>query len=175
MPVLQNEGLFIGTVQSASGSHNGPVDGSENPGIDNPWSLFRSTGMHYASTPTNILSDDGAGNVTLDFSGWGITWNGVPATSLGGGTQDCGTANDGICVNSLGNDIASVFDNGKGIATVTCAVDCAEGDTYTLDYTAIVPRADASLFGGVLYALHLKVLLHRFPFLQRSGYLVRVC
>ncbi len=164
VPVLQNEGLFIGTVQLASGSHRGPVDGSENPGIDNPWSYFGSTGMHYASTPTNVLTDDGNGNATVDFSGWGVTWGGIPAINLGGGLQDCGTANDGICVDPVnGTDIAGTFDNGTGIATVTCAVDCAEGDTYTLDYTAIVPQADASNFGGVLYVLHLEGTIASVP------------
>ncbi len=153
----QNDGLRLGTIQGASGSHGGLPNGSESPGFDNPWAFFKNTGMQYSSSPTNVLSDDGNGNATLDFSGWGVTWNGIPAINMGGGIQDCGTANDGVCINpSDGSDIAGTFDNGTGVAIITCAVDCAAGDTYVLDYTAIVPQADASNFGGVLFQLHLE-------------------
>ncbi len=154
--ISQHDGLLLGTVQGASGSHGGPPDGSESPGIDNPWAFKANTGMQYSSTPTNVLTDDGNGNATVDFSGWGVTWNGISAINMGGGSQDCGTANDGICIAANGIDIGGVFDNGTGVATVTCAVDCAAGDTYVLDYTAIVPQADASNFGGILFQLHLE-------------------
>ena len=69
---------------------------------------------------------------------------------MGGGIQDCGTNTDGICVTSTGVDIAGVFDNGTGEATVTCVAgtdgvaDCSVGDTYALDYEARVPQADPS-------------------------------
>jgi len=156
--ISENNGLLVGTTQGASGSHGGLPDGTESPGIDNPWAFFKNTGMQYSSSPTNILSDDGNGNVTLDFSGWGVTWNGIPAIDMGGGIQDCGTDSDGLCVTPApaNIDIGGVFDNGTGVAVVTCAVDCAVGDTYTLDYTAIVPQADLSNFGGVLFQLHLE-------------------
>jgi len=156
--ISQNNGLLLGTVQGASGSHGGLPEGSESPGIDNPWAFKANTGMQYSSTPTNVLTDDGNGNVTLDFSGWGVTWSGIPVINMGGGIQDCGTDSDGLCVTPApaSIDIGGVFDNGTGVAVVTCAVDCAEGDTYTLDYTAIVPQGDPSNFGGILFQLHLE-------------------
>ncbi len=173
--ISENNGLIVGSVQDASGSHSGApgctpeIDPSctntgENPGIDAPWPFFTATGMHYAIQPTNILSDDGNGNVTLDFSGWGITWNGLERINFGGGMQDCGTADDGICVDGSGVDIAGVLDNGTGIAVVTCALDCAEGDTYTLDYTATAARVDPTIgFGGVPYSLHLEGVISSVP------------
>jgi len=157
--ISMNNGLILGTSQAASGSHAGSIDGSESPGVDNAWEFFSNTGMQYSSSPTNVTGATGA-TAEIDFSGWGVTWNGIPAINMGGGSQDCGTASDGICATTdpdTGDvtDIAGVFDNGTGIANVTCAVDCAAGDTYTLDYTAIVPQADPSNFGGVTFVLHL--------------------
>ncbi|VAW68717.1 hypothetical protein MNBD_GAMMA09-1862 [hydrothermal vent metagenome] len=148
-------GLIMGAVQLASGSHGGQPDGTEIAPIDAPWSFMGNTGMHLSNSPTTILSDDGAGNMILDFSGWGVTWNGIPLIALGGGIQDCGTASDGICVEN-GTDVSGVFNNGTGAAVISCAVDCSLGDTFTLDYTAVVPRADPSNFGGVGYLLHLE-------------------
>jgi len=153
--ISQNDGLILGTSQAASGSHGGVIDGSESAGFDNPWEFFKNTGMHYSSTPSTVLTATGA-TATVDFSGWGVTWNGIPAINMGGGTQDCGTTTDGVCINPAdSSDIGGIFNNGTGVATITCAVDCAEGDTYTLDYAATVPQGDASNFGGVGYVLHL--------------------
>ena len=128
--IAQNNGLILGTVQDASGSHSGAANGTESPDIDAPWGFFGNTGMHYALNPTNILSDDGAGNATVDFSGWGVTWNGISRIDMSSGAWD---------------------GNADGVAIVTCGVDCAEGDTYTLNYSATVPAGDPSGFGGVMY------------------------
>ncbi len=122
------EGIKLGVAQPASGSHSGAPDGSESPSIDNPWLFFNNTGMHFTNAPITILSDDGAGNVTLDFSGWRVTWNGVPEINMGQGAP----------------------------ATMTCATDCSVGDTYTLDYAAVVPNDGTTNFGGVNYSLHLE-------------------
>jgi hypothetical protein len=152
-----NDGLYVGTTQLATGSHSGAPDGSESPGIDQPWFFFSNTGMHYSSSDTTLLSASG-NTATLDFSGWGVTWNGISAINMGGGSQDCGTASDGICVQQTEEgpiDFAGVFDNGTGIADIVCGVDCAVGDSFTLTYNAVVPRADPSNFGGVSYSLNL--------------------
>ncbi len=160
----QNDGIFLGTAQGASGSHGGAPNEAESAGIDMPWGFFSNTGMHLISSPSNLLSAAGI-NATIDFSGWGVTWNSIPIINMGGGLQDCGTASDGICVKNNfdagGNitgttDIGGEFDNGTGTANVVCAVDCAVGDTYTLNYDAVVPQADPSNFGGVSYTLHLE-------------------
>ena len=154
--VVTNDGIVIGSTQPASGSHGGGVDGSENPGIDAPWEFFTNTGMHQSTSAITVASDDGAGNIELDFSGWSVTWNGIPSINMGGGTQDCGTANDGICVDSNGNDIAGTYDNGTGLASLTCSTaSCSTSATFTLSYAATVPQADPSNFGGVPYTLTL--------------------
>lgn len=157
--ISENNGLLLGTIQAASGSHGGALNGTESPGIDNPWGFFGNTGMHYSSSPTTVLSATG-NTATVDFSGWGVTWNGIAAINMGGGTQDCGTATDGVCVSTnpqtgVTTDISGVFNNGTSIATIICGVDCGVGDTYTLDYAAVVPQADPSNFGGVHYSFHL--------------------
>lgn len=126
--------IELGTIQSASGSHVGLPNGTESPGIDNPWSVFGNTGMHETVFPITILSDDNAGNVTLDFGGWWIEWLGVNVP-LGG---------------------AEEFPEDTGIATMTCASSCENGDSYVLDYMAHVPSGNPSGFGGGLYALHLE-------------------
>ena len=136
-PISPFNGLIVDnvTTQAASGSHSGPVDGTENPDIDAAWEFFGNTGMHQTTAPVIVRSNDGAGNVELDFSGWSVTWNGIADIPMGGDTAN--------------------FASDTGIATLTCAVDCADGDTYTLTYAAHVPLGDPSNFGGVLYGLNL--------------------
>ena len=135
--ITRLNGVRIGAVQPASGSHAGAPDGTENPDIDMPWGFFGNTGMHQTTSALVELSDDGAGNLTLDFSGWDVTWNGIPSIPLGGDTAN--------------------FPSDTGIAAVTCADPaCADGTAFTLDYNAHVPVGDPSNFGGVLYGLHLE-------------------
>lgn len=124
-PISSFDGIIIGSLQPADGSHNGAPNGTESPSVDNPWSFFSNTGMHGVNgTPITVLTDDGAGNVTLDMSGWTVDWNG------------------------------GEIDMGQGApAVVTCANTCEDGDTYTLDYSAVVPSGQ---FTGVPYSLHLE-------------------
>ncbi|MFK5892194.1 MAG: VPLPA-CTERM sorting domain-containing protein [Pseudomonadota bacterium] len=142
--------------------HIGAVDGTEVAGIDNPWSFFDSTGLHLSTAPLTVLSTSG-NTATIDMSGWSVTWDAISVINMGGGIQDCGTGSDGICSVSGFTDISGLFDNGTGVASITCAVDCSEGDRYTLDYAAIVPRADPSNFGGVSYELHLEGTVSSVP------------
>ncbi len=136
-----NDGLIVGTVQDASGAHPGPPDGSESPGIDAPWLFFGNTGMHYAINPTNVLTDDGAGNATLDFSGWGLTVNTVPRVDLSTGAW---------------------AGNADGVANVICGVDCGDGDTFTLSYSA-TPGAGLSGAGGIGYSLFMTGTVSAVP------------
>jgi len=128
--ISQNAGLAIGRAQDASGSHIGDPDGTEAPGIDNAWGFFGNTGLTYTISPTYPLTDDEEGNVTLDFSGFGVTWNGIPRIDMSNNPWE-------------GNE--------PGVAILTCAVDCLEGEAYTLEYSATVPPGDPSEFGGVKY------------------------
>jgi len=134
-PIEQFSGLFLGTAQNASGSHSGSPDGSESADIDSPWMFFGNTGFHLTSTPTTVLS--ASGNLaTADFSGWAVTWNGIPSIPMAAGAWQPGFTD--------------------GVAQIVCAVDCASGDTYTLDYSATVAIGDPSGFGGVTYTVHLE-------------------
>jgi len=137
--ISKNDGLFIGKSQAASGTHEGIPNGTESPGIDNPWNFFGNTGLHQTLTDAIILSDDGAGNVTLDLSGWSVTWNGIPNIPMNSNAWESGFTN--------------------GVAKILCANDCSDGDTYTLDYSATVPLDTPEIttgFGGVKYHLHLE-------------------
>lgn len=137
-PISQFNGIIVDgtTVQTATGSHSGAPTGAEGMDIDNPWAFFTNTGMHSTTSAISVTSNDGAGNVGLDFSGWSVTWNGIADIPMGGDTANFGTD--------------------TGIATMTCAVDCTAGDTYTLSYAAHVPLGDPSSFGGVPYVLYLE-------------------
>ena len=43
----------------------------------------------------------------------------------------------------------------EGIAKITCGIDCGNGDTCTLYYTATVPNADPNGYAGSSYELFL--------------------
>jgi len=126
-------GFKLETVQTASGSHTGAPDGTESTGIDQPWGFFGNTGLHFTTSKSTVLSDNGTGSATIDMSGWRVTWNAIPAINMGSGTWE---------------------GNSDGVGTLTCGNDCSEGDTYILDYSATVPAGDPSGFGNVKYNLH---------------------
>jgi len=141
--IAVNDGLIVGTIQDASGSHPGAPNGTESPGIDAPWLFFENTGMHYAINPTNVLSDDGTGNATLDFSGWGLTVNAISRVDLSTGAW---------------------AGNADGVANVICGVDCGDGDTFTLSYSATVPGTGLSgKGGGVGYSLFMTGTVSAVP------------
>ncbi len=125
-------GIIIGVPQPAYGSHTGCPDGSEMPGPDAPWCFFGSTGMHQTASVPVIDNGDG----TLNFTGWGVTWNGIPNIPLGG-------------------DPANFADD-MGRAIISC-IDTACTES-SIDYTAHIPNGDPSGFGGVYYGLHLETL-----------------
>ena len=118
----QYNGIYLGTIQTASGAHYGVPDGSESPNIDQPRSgMSPWNGLHFTNNPTTVLS--ASENIaTVDFSGWGFMWPGDISFDLGSGAWQEGFTD--------------------GIAKVICAFDCAYGDTYTLDYSATIPVVD---------------------------------
>ncbi|VAW68716.1 hypothetical protein MNBD_GAMMA09-1861 [hydrothermal vent metagenome] len=141
--IRQNDGLLVGQSQFATGSHSGVVNGSESPGIDKAWELFTNTGMHWTQSPVNIINDDGAGNVELDLSGWTIAWSGLQNISLGSGAWQTGFID--------------------GVAQITCAADCRNGDSYTLDYSATFSNSCACGFENAPYTLHLEGTISSVP------------
>ena len=127
--------------------HLGEIQRATSPGgenildqnMDQAWNFFGQLGVTQTTIAATILTDDGAGNVTLNFEGWDVSWNGITSIPLGNG-QD------------------------NGIATLTCYTDAAAGsqgtcafdDEFTIDYRAIVPDGDPSGFGNVNYVLHME-------------------
>lgn len=126
-------GIVVGQLQPASGSHSGCPDGSENASVDQPWCFFGNTGMQQVTGTPVVDNGDG----TLDFHGWGVTWNGIPNIPLGG---------DPV-----------YFPQDTGLAQLTCNQNpCHPGDNYAIDYYAHVPVGDPSGFGGVHFLIHLE-------------------
>lgn len=117
--LISNDGLILGSAQPAT-------PGS--PGIDQAWDFFQMQGVHYTSSPVTIISDDGQGNVELDFSGWSVNWNG----------------------NEIGLGGSSWGSNPDGVAQMTCSTDCSDGDSFNIFYTATVTEG---AFIGVRYRL----------------------
>lgn len=92
--------------------------------IDFDWSFGGNDGRHTILN-TLAVTSTGVNTYSINMAGWTVNW----------GTE--------------GN-----IDMGAGAAaTLTCAVDCAEGDTFTLDYQATVPTG---AFSGVSYLLYLE-------------------
>lgn len=130
-PLTSFDGIILGQAQPASGSHFGLPDGTENLSISEPILSSGATGMFQSTSPITVISSFG-NTATLDFSGFGMTWNGIPNISLSGDPTN--------------------FPDEMGIATVTCSIDCSIGDSYILDYTAHeVPE-----IGGQLHTIHLE-------------------
>ena len=122
-------GIIIGRTQ-------GPGD------IDSAWTFRTIPGNHLTTQPVTVMNDLGTSK-ELDFSGWAITWNGIPVIPLGG-------------------DQVNFPDT--GLAIISCDTSaCANGERFTLDYEAHVPLNDPSGFGGVLYGLHLEGTISAVP------------
>ena len=122
------ENLVLGTTQSAPGSATAG-------NIDNSWMFSGIQGVHESTANTNIITSSGD-TATIDFSGWGIFWNGS-SISLNSGAS---------------NGLASVIcDTGSG---------CANGAGYTLDYFA---TSFTSGQGDATYALHLEGTISSVP------------
>ena len=130
--------IDLGVPQAANGAPgaNGalPADAA-NGNIDNPWVFFGSTGAHQTTSAITVLTDDTTGLVTMDFTGWDVSWNNVASISMGGDPAN--------------------YPTNTGIATITCANTCENGDTYVLDYSTNVPDVSVN-FPGVAYELHLE-------------------
>jgi len=185
---LQLGGVQLTRLQNSSGSHAGAPNGSESPLIDKPWEFSSNTGMHGSIQPVIISTagggeGDGTGDgiAHLDFRGWNVTWNNIPAIAMGacqfgdrannGGFSGCDTDQDNVD-DLLGN---------TGVAVVKCFTtaalrddsaaataadppttppapdgECLVGNFYLLDHFANVPAGDPSGFGGAGYTLHLE-------------------
>ncbi len=134
-------GLRIGQAQHAANAHSGFPDGSETAPLVDPWTFLGNTGMHQTTSPVNIISDNGAGTVDLDFSGFGAIWN-VSTINLGGDSVN--------------------YASETGVAILNCDVDCSAGDRFTLDYAVHVPIDDSGL-DGTYWSIHLEGAVAEVP------------
>ena len=126
-------GVHLGSVDTATGSHSGTINGTESPVYD-IWQFFGNTGLDYTTKAITVVTDSGA-TKTLDFSGWTVTWNGIALIPMGGDPTNFGAAD-------------------TGLATITCSAStCSVTSAFTLSYAAHVPLGDPSGFGGVPYTI----------------------
>lgn len=152
-----NNGIILGTAQPASGSHTGLPDGTETPGMDKPWVFVGSTGLHQTlagSGGITIINNTGAGGnaaneVTLDFSAWTVSWNGIEVIPLGTGLDPVAPRHSDCVAAGLAS----------GQAAMTCGATCGDGDTYDIVYCATVPIGSGTGFDSVRYTLRLRGLI----------------
>jgi hypothetical protein len=97
--------------------------------IDMAWLFGGNDGNHYSKQGLSVVSASG-NTASIDMTGWTVFWNGGDI-GMGQGT-----------------------DGSDHFATVTCAVDCSVGDSFILDYAAMVQ--EPGTFYGFIYALHLE-------------------
>lgn len=124
-----------GSAQLASGAHFDPVDGTENPNIDNPWTFFNGTGMHMTTSPVNVISRT-SNTLQVDLSGLAVIWGS----------------------HTVGLGAAAWGSNTDGIGLITCEYNCngigiLGNENYTLSYTATVL---GGAFEGLRYEMHLE-------------------
>lgn len=134
-PITSTGSIVMGVKATATGSHNGAINGTENPAFD-IWNFFSNTGMDYftvAPTDNN--------NGTLDWSGWTVTWNFIAAIPMSTNAWQPGNCAALGCT-------GLTFTNGNAHFSQV-------GSDYTLRYSATVPLGDPSGFGGVQYYLNL--------------------
>ena len=119
-------GIVIGMIQPASGSHAGSPNGSESPGIDQPW-LLLGTSMHLSTSPVDFIDAS-----TLDFSGWALHTNGavLPLSDT---------------VNFPDTQVASI---------ICDTALCEEAENFTVDYVGHIPVGAPN--GGTKYHLLMR-------------------
>ena len=127
------DGVILGSVQIYDFSFTGNT-------IDE-FTFLGAPGMHYTTSPTNVINSSG-NTATIDFSGWSWAFNGIEGFNLGSG--------------SWGS-------NPDGIANIICNVDCGNGDTYSLFYTATVPEDEPYGFANLTYELYLTGTVSAVP------------
>lgn len=133
-PITGIDGIILGSIQA--------YDYSSGASVIDSWSFLGESGMHYTSSPTNVLSST-ANTATVDFSGWSWTFNsGLVTLDLGSGAWGS---------------------NADGVANIICGFDCENGDTYTLTYTATVPSHDVNGYANSQYSLSLTGTVSAVP------------
>ena len=126
-----SDGLFLPGERTGLTATNGVVLGTTQAAgdIDATWSFFSNNGNHFTDVATTVSNAVGS-TADVDMTGWSVFWNSIDIP-MGAGASG-------------------------GVGAVVCGVDCAVGDSFSLDYLATVPTGDPSGFGDVNYQLHLE-------------------
>lgn len=134
VPIINVNGIILGTIQ--------PHDFSPAGDSIDQFNFLGAPGMHYTTAPTNILSSS-ANSASIDFSGWSWAFNGAAAAfNLGSGSWG---------------------PNPSGVAELNCGLDCSNGDSFTLAYTATIPDDEPNGYAGYTYELYLTGTVSSVP------------
>lgn len=128
-------GATLLMLDGTNQSYNGPAISGTNPyaggnvGPIADWILLGDIGTNTHAGLTVSNND-----TEIDMSTWSMNWNTVAFIDVGGP---------------------------GGVATLSCTggVDanaCEAGESFTLDYAAVIPEGDASGFDNIDYVLHLQ-------------------
>lgn len=144
-------GLVIGVTTTQGASHPGAILPGDTNAITAPWRFAGNTGSDYMRVAPTGSTTNG-----LDFSGWTVTWNSIPAIDMSTGAWiPLNCADLGITNCSFTNAIANIecFTDSN---FTTPSASCSAGEYYKLNYAATVPVGDPSNFGNTRYLLHLE-------------------
>ncbi len=178
-PLVQHDGIHIGSSTTALGSHTGAPFGAANgyTGTD-----FVQTGVDNNGTPNDptddiplFQSDGNGGNFVLTttetpgidepwnfFNNTGMHYSNAPFAQI----ADTHTSHhhidfsgwtvtwNGIATIPLGTSAWN--GNANGVATISCSSSsCSDTSSFTLDYSALSATGPPSGYVGVRYALHM--------------------
>ena len=174
-PIAMHDGIHLGTLQPASGSHSGNPFGAGNSYTG---TNYIQTGQTTSGAPLYLTDTSGNKVVatTTEHPGIDEPWGFFGNTGMDYTTKpivEVGNHGTGTIAyldfsgwTVTWNGIGTIPMNagawgagtnfGNGVAQIACdAASCSQSSNYTLDYFATVPLNDPSGFGGVKYTLHL--------------------
>lgn len=144
-----------GSFFTMDGNPGGSIDGNDAIPLmlDGSVQAFNGTPISLGSA---YVGDNTGPIATWDFFG-----------NLGTNTHGGITANTGDTLVDMTNwavnwgEVASInMGSGGNSAVLACAGGtCEAGESFTLDYAAVVPTGDPSGFGGAAYTVHLQGLV----------------
>jgi len=140
-------GFYLPGPIAAVGT-GGIITGSaQSPGDIGVWNWTGNLGYDHTASPADVLSASGS-SATLDMSGWSVAFLGLVIDAGSGAWNDAANGWTG---------------NVDGVGQITCAVDCGDGDSYVLQYTATIPDGDPSGFGNVHFGWRIQGTVSAVP------------
>jgi len=162
VPLLGYQGISVGvapgdTGSGSRGSATSPLIGeqpqpSDIGAVTQPWAFFGSIGYDYLSPDNGSGSFGGDTTNGVDMTSWTLNWLEISSVPVGGCQLGDPANNFGYNTcdgNYSGQDYFT--DTGTGLFSWSGVY----GDSYTITYTAHIPKGDPSYFGGIQYDLYL--------------------